>query len=137
MAHFTAPTCRFEVGESSAHAARQPRSDVTHKTNYSFVDIVDVTPGRPMSREVGYGIMDVWLDMVGDMEGRAPTTLEELSQRVTDLAATLARDTHGMNTTGLESQSPLEIQSLRMDKLMLVAAVEEEAAPEGQQQQAV
>nr|GEX31674.1 hypothetical protein [Tanacetum cinerariifolium] len=96
MAYFTAPTCRFEVGESSAHAARQPRSDVTHKTNYSFVDIVDVTPGRPMSREVGYGIMDVWLDMVGDMEGRAPTTLEELSQRVTDLAATLAQDTHGI-----------------------------------------
>nr|GEZ62823.1 hypothetical protein [Tanacetum cinerariifolium] len=38
----------------------------------------------------------VWDDMVGDMEGRAPTTLEELSQRVTDLAATLARDTREM-----------------------------------------
>ncbi|GJX91462.1 putative reverse transcriptase domain-containing protein [Tanacetum coccineum] len=32
--------------------------------------------------------------MVGDMEGRTPTTLEELSQRVTYLAATLAWDTH-------------------------------------------
>nr|GEY93627.1 reverse transcriptase domain-containing protein [Tanacetum cinerariifolium] len=32
--------------------------------------------------------------MVGDMMERAPTTLEELSQRVTDLAATLAWDTH-------------------------------------------
>ncbi|GKG53354.1 hypothetical protein Tco_0552622, partial [Tanacetum coccineum] len=28
--------------------------------------------------------------------GRAPTTLEDLSQRVTDLAATLATDTHEM-----------------------------------------
>ncbi|GJU80070.1 reverse transcriptase domain-containing protein [Tanacetum coccineum] len=43
---------------------------------------------------VGYGITDVLDDMVGDMEGRAPTTLEDLSQRVADLAATLARDTH-------------------------------------------
>ncbi|GJS09435.1 hypothetical protein Tco_0366231 [Tanacetum coccineum] len=29
-----------------------------------------------------------------DMEERAPTTLEDLSKRVTDLAATLAQDTH-------------------------------------------
>ncbi|GKC12760.1 hypothetical protein Tco_1009542 [Tanacetum coccineum] len=93
----TAPAPRFEVGDSSAAvAARQPGLDVTHATDYSFVNTMDVTPGRPMSREVGYGITDVWDDMVGDMEGRAPTTLEELSQRVTDLAATLARDTHEM-----------------------------------------
>ncbi|GJX47753.1 hypothetical protein Tco_0272943 [Tanacetum coccineum] len=36
----------------------------------SFVDTMDATPGRPMSREVGYGITDVWDDMVGDMEER-------------------------------------------------------------------
>ncbi|GKB43189.1 hypothetical protein Tco_0888131 [Tanacetum coccineum] len=47
-----------------------------------------------MSRAVGYRIEDVWDNMVGDIEGRAPTTLEDLSQRVIDLAATLARDTH-------------------------------------------
>ncbi|GKC52381.1 hypothetical protein Tco_1075126 [Tanacetum coccineum] len=74
--------------------ARLPGSDVTHDTDYSFIDTVDATPGRPMSREIGYGITDVWDDMVGDMEERAPTTLKELSQRVTDLAVALARDTH-------------------------------------------
>nr|GEW50963.1 putative reverse transcriptase domain-containing protein [Tanacetum cinerariifolium] len=47
-------------------------------------------------REVGYGINDVWDDMVRNMEGRAPTTLEDLSQRVTILATTLARDTQEM-----------------------------------------
>ncbi|GKC29810.1 hypothetical protein Tco_1037104 [Tanacetum coccineum] len=57
---------------------------------------MDATLGCPMSREVGYGITDVWDDMVGDMEERAPTTLEELSQRVTELATTLTRDTHEM-----------------------------------------
>nr|GEU53929.1 reverse transcriptase domain-containing protein [Tanacetum cinerariifolium] len=75
------------------------RRDVTHATDYSFVDIVDATSGRPISIEVGYRITDVWDDMVGDMEGRAPTTLEELSQRVTNLANTLARDTHEINYT--------------------------------------
>ncbi|GJW45770.1 hypothetical protein Tco_0077416 [Tanacetum coccineum] len=33
----TAPTPRFEVGESSTAAARQPKLDVTHATDYSFV----------------------------------------------------------------------------------------------------
>ncbi|GJS31030.1 hypothetical protein Tco_0491650 [Tanacetum coccineum] len=42
-ARFTAPTGRFEVGESSAAAAaRQPRLDIA---------TVDATPGRPISRE--------------------------------------------------------------------------------------
>ncbi|GJY39113.1 hypothetical protein Tco_0425477 [Tanacetum coccineum] len=73
----TAPALRFEVGGSSAVAiARQPRLDYTHATDYSFVDTVDATPKCPMSREVGYGITDVWDDMVGDIEGRVLTTLE-------------------------------------------------------------
>nr|GEU30026.1 putative reverse transcriptase domain-containing protein [Tanacetum cinerariifolium] len=36
---------------STPAAARQPRLDVTHATDYSFVDTVDVTPGCPLSRE--------------------------------------------------------------------------------------
>nr|GEV93237.1 hypothetical protein [Tanacetum cinerariifolium] len=103
-----------DVGEISTAAARQPELDVTPATDYSFVDNVDATPRRPMSREVGYGIMDVWDDMVRDIEGRAPTTLEELSQRVTDLAATLARDTHETRLTAslgrihtLEAREPV------------------------------
>ncbi|GKE00591.1 hypothetical protein Tco_1388574, partial [Tanacetum coccineum] len=74
----------FEVGKSSIAAARQSGFEVA---------TVDVTAARPMSKEVGYRIEDVWDDMVGDMEERAPT-IEDLSQRVTNLATTLARDTH-------------------------------------------
>ncbi|GJX42876.1 hypothetical protein Tco_0257866, partial [Tanacetum coccineum] len=73
----TAPTPGFEVGESSAVVAtRQPGLDFTHATDYSFVDTMDATPGRPMSREVGYGITDVWDDMVGDMEERDDRALQ-------------------------------------------------------------
>ncbi|GKD25101.1 hypothetical protein Tco_1231315 [Tanacetum coccineum] len=86
----TAPTLRFEVGESSAAAARRPGLDVTHATDYGFIDTVVATPGCPMTREVGYGIIDVYDDMVGDMEETAPTTLEAVNQRVADLATTLA-----------------------------------------------
>nr|GEU44275.1 reverse transcriptase domain-containing protein [Tanacetum cinerariifolium] len=93
----TAFTTRFEVGESSTVAtARQPRLDVTHATDYSFVDTMDATHRHPTSREIGYRITDVWDDMVEDME----------------------------DTTRPESQSPLEIQSIRMDQLMLRAASE-------------
>ncbi|GJR40675.1 hypothetical protein Tco_1216359 [Tanacetum coccineum] len=55
---------------------------------------LDATSGRPVSREVGYGITDVLDDMVGDIEETAPTTLEAVNQRVADLATTLAHDTH-------------------------------------------
>ncbi|GKC09157.1 putative reverse transcriptase domain-containing protein [Tanacetum coccineum] len=84
-ARFTTLIARFKVWESSTATARQPRLDVA---------TMDATLGRPMSREVGYRIEDVWDDMVGEIEGRAPTTLEDLSQRVTDLTTTLAQDTH-------------------------------------------
>ncbi|GKC54361.1 hypothetical protein Tco_1077106, partial [Tanacetum coccineum] len=92
----------FVVEESSAAAAaRQPRLDVA---------TIDATPGRLMSKEVVYGIIDVWDDMVGDMDGRAPTTLEELSQRVTDLVATLARDTHEMYVRFEDAQDDQALQ---------------------------
>ncbi|GJS87672.1 hypothetical protein Tco_0770308 [Tanacetum coccineum] len=92
----TAPASRFEVGESSAAAAaRQPGLDVTHATDYSLVDVVDATPGHPI----------------------APTTLEELSQRVTDLAATLARDTHEMYVRFEDSQDDRALHRARVNTL--------------------
>ncbi|GKA01564.1 hypothetical protein Tco_0674229 [Tanacetum coccineum] len=74
---------------SAAATTRQPELEITHA-----IDIMDATAGRLMSREVGYGIEEVWDDMVGDMEERTVTTIEGLSQRVTYLSTTLARDTH-------------------------------------------
>ncbi|GKD62130.1 hypothetical protein Tco_1299639 [Tanacetum coccineum] len=57
---FTTPASGFEVRESStAAAARQHGLDVA---------TMDAIPGCPMSIEVGYGIENVWDDMVGDIE---------------------------------------------------------------------
>ncbi|GJV52494.1 putative reverse transcriptase domain-containing protein [Tanacetum coccineum] len=39
----TAPTPRFEVGESSVATARQPGSTMAHRVDYSFIDNVDAS----------------------------------------------------------------------------------------------
>ncbi|GJS32631.1 hypothetical protein Tco_0531013, partial [Tanacetum coccineum] len=62
---FASPTPSHEVGESSAAgAARQDGPAIAREDPYSvargdlygFVDMVDVAPGHPMSRELDYGI---------------------------------------------------------------------------------
>ncbi|GJS64437.1 putative reverse transcriptase domain-containing protein [Tanacetum coccineum] len=60
----TAPTLRYEVGESlAAGAARQDGPAVARAELYEFVDMVDAAPGRLMPSELGYGIMDIWDDL--------------------------------------------------------------------------
>ncbi|GJU79443.1 putative reverse transcriptase domain-containing protein [Tanacetum coccineum] len=89
----TAPTPRYEVGESSAAgAARQDGPAVARADLYGFVDMVDAAPGRLMSSELGYGITDTWDDLVGAIQEIAPTTLEGVNQRVTELVATVDQE---------------------------------------------
>ncbi|GKF95265.1 hypothetical protein Tco_0288000, partial [Tanacetum coccineum] len=68
-ARFTAPTGRFEVGESSsAVAGRQTGHTLAHRVYYGFVDIMDAS--------------------IHAAESRAMTTVGEVKERVTDLATT-------------------------------------------------
>ncbi|GKA10242.1 hypothetical protein Tco_0689675 [Tanacetum coccineum] len=99
---FASPTPSHEVGESSAAgAARQDGPAVAREDPYSvargdlygFVDMVDVAPGHLMSRELDYGITDTWDDLVGAIDEIAPTTLEGVNQRVTDLATIVEEET--------------------------------------------
>ncbi|GKA39859.1 hypothetical protein Tco_0732452 [Tanacetum coccineum] len=46
------------------------------------------------AEEVGYGIRDVWVDPREAVEELAPTTLEGVNARVTELAAVQEQDTH-------------------------------------------
>ncbi|GKF97336.1 hypothetical protein Tco_0293157, partial [Tanacetum coccineum] len=72
----TAPTSRFKVGESSTvAAARQPGFEVARTTDYGFID------------------MDELVDAI--QEG-APTTLEGVNARVTELVETHERDTQDL-----------------------------------------
>ncbi|GKE34474.1 hypothetical protein Tco_1453796, partial [Tanacetum coccineum] len=98
----TAPTSRFEVGESSAAAAaRQTGLDFTHGTDYGFISTLDAS--------------------IGDAEERATTTLEEVDERVTDLATTFRQETQEMYVRNKDAQDDraflrAKINMLRRDR---------------------
>ncbi|GJU10255.1 putative reverse transcriptase domain-containing protein [Tanacetum coccineum] len=53
----TAPTSRYEVGESSTAA---PKPTGGHRVDYGFIGTLDSKTRRQRTEEVGYGNMDVW-----------------------------------------------------------------------------
>ncbi|GJV81308.1 putative reverse transcriptase domain-containing protein [Tanacetum coccineum] len=53
----TAPTSRYEVGESSTAAPRPTRG---HRADYRFIGTMDAEIRRQRAEEVDYGIRDVW-----------------------------------------------------------------------------
>ncbi|GKD20988.1 hypothetical protein Tco_1222691, partial [Tanacetum coccineum] len=82
----TTPGPGYEVGESSAaRTARQVGPTTARADLYGFADTLEAAPGCQMSRELGYGIRDTWDDLVGAIQEIAPTTLEGVNQRVTEL----------------------------------------------------
>nr|GEV49937.1 hypothetical protein [Tanacetum cinerariifolium] len=91
-----------EVRESSAAGvARQDKPAVARDDPYSlvmeeiygFIDRVDVTPGCPMSKELDYGITNTCDELVGASEEIAPTILQGVDQRVTDLSTMVEQET--------------------------------------------
>ncbi|GKA70417.1 hypothetical protein Tco_0776556 [Tanacetum coccineum] len=96
----TTPTHRFEIRESSTTtAARQAE--------------------RPMSREVGYEITDTWDELVDVIQEIAPTTLEGVNQRVTELAATVSQDTHEMYVRFEDAQDDRALLRARVNMLFI------------------
>ncbi|GKA18598.1 hypothetical protein Tco_0698513 [Tanacetum coccineum] len=85
----TALTSRYEVGESSTAA---PRPTGGHRIDYGFIGTLDAETRRQRAEEVGYGIRDVWVDPIEAVEEVAPTTLEGVNARVTELAAVQEQD---------------------------------------------
>ncbi|GJU44194.1 putative reverse transcriptase domain-containing protein [Tanacetum coccineum] len=86
----TAPTSRYEVGESSTAA---PRPTGGHRADYEFIGTIGAEIRHQRAEEVGYGIRDVWVDLTEAVEEVAPTTLEGVNARVTELAAVKKQDT--------------------------------------------
>ncbi|GKF25387.1 hypothetical protein Tco_0081281, partial [Tanacetum coccineum] len=90
MLCMTALILRYEVGESSTAA---PRPTGGHGADYGFIGTMDAEVRRQRAKEVGYGIKDVWVDPTETVEEVAPTTLEGVNDRVTELAALQEQDT--------------------------------------------
>ncbi|GKC63418.1 hypothetical protein Tco_1096016 [Tanacetum coccineum] len=86
----TAPTSRYEVRESSTAA---PRPTGGHRADYGFFGTMGAEIRCQRAEEVSYGIRNVWVDPTEVVEEVAPTTLEGVSARVTELAAVQEQDT--------------------------------------------
>ncbi|GJT15766.1 hypothetical protein Tco_0874472 [Tanacetum coccineum] len=80
----TAPTSRYEAGESSIAT---PRPTGGHRVDYGFIGTLDVETKRQRAEAVGYGIRDTWVDPREAAEEVVPVTLEGVNTRVTELAA--------------------------------------------------
>ncbi|GKB33570.1 hypothetical protein Tco_0872971 [Tanacetum coccineum] len=111
----TAPTSRYEVGESSTAA---PRPTGGHKADYRFIGTIDAKIRRQRAEEVGYGIRDVWVDPTKVVEEVAPTTLEGVNARVTELAAVQEQDTQDVYAVIKDAQDRQTQLSQRFDILV-------------------
>nr|GFB57191.1 hypothetical protein [Tanacetum cinerariifolium] len=141
---FATPTPSQEVGESSvAGAARQNEPTIARDDPYSlvmeelygFIDRLDVALGRLMSKELGYGITDTWDELVGASDEIAPTTLQGVNKRVTDLSTIVEQETtimYGMMEEAQDDRSQLRgrVNLLYMDRPVhrhLAVMIEREA----------
>ncbi|GKA66168.1 hypothetical protein Tco_0765976 [Tanacetum coccineum] len=89
----TTPGPGYEVGESSAAGTARQVGPATAKADlYGFADMLDAAPRCQTSGELGYGITDTWDDLVGAIQEIAPTTLEGVNQRVTELTTTVDQE---------------------------------------------
>nr|GEW72476.1 hypothetical protein [Tanacetum cinerariifolium] len=78
---------RYEVGESSTRG---------REVDYGFADTVEAEMRYRGIREVGYGIRDTWIDPAEVILEMAPTTLEKVNTRVTELDELHEHDTQDL-----------------------------------------
>nr|GEU60103.1 putative reverse transcriptase domain, ribonuclease H-like domain, aspartic peptidase domain protein [Tanacetum cinerariifolium] len=124
---------RYEVGESSTRG---------RGVDYGFIDTVEAKMRHRGIREVGYGIRDTWIDPAEAVPEMAPTTLEKVNTRVTELAELHEHDTQDLYALLEDAQDGrtrisqrVSMDSQRVDLLMgdrmtlqeIVWTVEEEA----------
>ncbi|GKF14646.1 hypothetical protein Tco_0056108, partial [Tanacetum coccineum] len=115
---FASPTLSREVGESSAGgAARHDRPTIAREDLYGFFDMVDVPPRCSTSKELDYGITDIGDDLVGATDEIAPTTVEGVNQRVTDLATIMEEETTSMYGIMEDAQDDRSLLRARVNLL--------------------
>ncbi|GJS06091.1 hypothetical protein Tco_0362887 [Tanacetum coccineum] len=84
-AHFTTPTGRFEVGDSSSTAAaRQAGQTLAHRVDYGFIDTIEAS--------------------IRASESRVMTVVRVVNERVTNLATTQRQETHELQVRCEDTQ---------------------------------
>ncbi|GJY79537.1 hypothetical protein Tco_0485338 [Tanacetum coccineum] len=88
---------RYEIGESSSAAAARPAGGL--RADYGFVATMDRKIRHDLERDVGYGIIDSWDEIVEAMQGiPVVTNVAEFSQRMTDFETRVRQDTNKVYT---------------------------------------
>nr|GEV66428.1 reverse transcriptase domain-containing protein [Tanacetum cinerariifolium] len=82
---------RYEVGESSSAVAARPTGGF--KEDYGFVATMDREIMRDPEREVGYGIIDLWDEIVETLQGAPVSTDTELGGYVREFETRVRQDT--------------------------------------------
>ncbi|GKA14735.1 hypothetical protein Tco_0694381 [Tanacetum coccineum] len=111
---------RYEIGESSTAGPTRGRG-----IDYGFVSMVDAEERRQGIRDVGYGIMDTWVDPTEAVPEIAHMTVEEVNTRVIELAELHERDTQDLYALLEDAQDSrsrisqrVNMDSQRVDLLM-------------------
>ncbi|GJU83486.1 hypothetical protein Tco_1285851 [Tanacetum coccineum] len=100
---------RYEVRESSsAPATRLTRG---FRADYDFIATLDREIRRDPEREVGYGIIDTWDEMLEDMPGAPATDETELGRRLTNFVTTVGQDTDKIYVRLGEAQDERSLMS--------------------------
>ncbi|GJT88596.1 hypothetical protein Tco_1070313 [Tanacetum coccineum] len=110
----TAPTLRYEVGESLTAALRPTGG---HRADYRFIGTMDAKIRRQRANEVGYGIRNVWVDLTKAVEERVDGFVEDGQFRY-EIARLLDREAHisreaWAHSVGLSSAVHYELQAYR------------------------
>ncbi|GKA10126.1 hypothetical protein Tco_0689559, partial [Tanacetum coccineum] len=87
---------RYEVGESSSAAAARPAGAL--RADYGFVAIMDKEIRRDPEREVGYGIIKSWDEIVETLQGAPVSTDTELGRHMTAFETRVRQDTDKIYT---------------------------------------
>ncbi|GJS50221.1 putative reverse transcriptase domain-containing protein [Tanacetum coccineum] len=102
----TTPAPRLEIRESSvAGAARQPGTTL------------EANLRRDRVMETGYGITDTWDEIVEAILEVAPTTLEGVNQRVTELATTVRQENEEFQVRFEDAQDDRAYMRARVNTL--------------------
>ncbi|GJX68765.1 putative reverse transcriptase domain-containing protein [Tanacetum coccineum] len=110
----TAPTLRYEVGDSSTAA---PRPTGGHRADYGFIGTTYVEIRRRRAEEAGYGIRDVWVDPTEAVEESVDGLVKDRNfhyetARLLDREALVSREAWA-HTVGLSSVVHYELQAYR------------------------
>ncbi|GJT35280.1 reverse transcriptase domain-containing protein [Tanacetum coccineum] len=106
----------YEVGESSSVVAARLARGL--RVDYGFVATMDREIRRDLERDVGYGIIDTWDDMVEDLQGTPVVTeVVEINQRMAEFETRVRQDTNGVYTRLDDEQTERQLLAGRLNML--------------------